>query len=171
MTSLAYRLSNVAADILERAEHVRAEMLIKDVVFVDHLEIEPEYRGRRITRWLLDDLMDALRLDERTTLVVMDPEPGGWGSGRLSPGADRDAARDRLLNALREQGIPALGRECARVRRRRVVAADARVRDRGGLRSRRCEQSIWRRLKSGVGVGRPPVLPGTRCDPLCTHRR
>jgi hypothetical protein len=69
------------------------------------LRLDPKWRGNRLTKVIIDDLLDVLRLDSCQTLVVMQPEPQLEEGGQMDPGADRDRAMRRLHAAYREAGF------------------------------------------------------------------
>lgn len=99
---LAYALGVVANEIVDDAH---AEEVIETALLIEHIEVQQSFRGRRITRKLVEEAMRALRLREESTVVVLLPEPGGFGVTRLKDGQDRDAALTKLERACQDMGF------------------------------------------------------------------
>lgn len=81
---------------LEEATHI---------VLLDHIEIDPRYRGNRLLGRFLNDLRMTMRLSESATLVAAIVEPLEVATGRLDPGPIRDRALARLQQAYADAGF------------------------------------------------------------------
>lgn len=81
------------------------EMWCDTVVILQLLELQPAYRGNRLTGAVVASLLDLFRLQLDSTVVVLKPEPQGAGGGPLPDGPVRDAAMRRLCSAYSGYGF------------------------------------------------------------------
>lgn len=93
-------LGAVAADIIE----THSGRIIEDVVLIEHLELDPGWRGHRLSGRIIQGLLDLLRFDPAITPVVLIPEPLTL-QGRLDPGPERDAALVKLWSGYQAAGF------------------------------------------------------------------
>jgi hypothetical protein len=59
----------------EIIEWLGDEYWIDTVLFVDRVGLHPEFRGRRRLRTIVERMIDLLRLDRDSTVIVTQPEP------------------------------------------------------------------------------------------------
>lgn len=79
-------------------------------LMVDKMWLQPDKRRQRLSRALLDELLDLLQLEPTETVVVLTPEPQVPGRGGPYPGGPvRDAAMTKLCDAYRESGLELWG--------------------------------------------------------------
>lgn len=94
-------LGSAAADIMSK----RSDLWIDAVLLIDRIFVEERYRGNRLTKTIIADVMSLFRLPEESTLVVLQPEPQGPDGGYMPDGVDRDGAMRKLCDAYRESGL------------------------------------------------------------------
>jgi hypothetical protein len=103
VSSDAEALGATASEII--AAH--PEQWIDTVVLVDRMWLEPQWRHRRLTGRILADLVDLLRLDHNSTVVVLQPEPQREEGGPYEYGPARDAAMAALRQGYTNSGLEA----------------------------------------------------------------
>lgn len=102
ISSDAAYIGYVAAQLLEDDAN---DSLIEDVVLIDRMWIEPEFRGRGLLGNLVDRLIVGLRLHVDGCFVVTEPEPQQRSGGPYPDGPTRDRAMAGLLRSLRSAGF------------------------------------------------------------------
>lgn len=91
-------------------ERISAEGFGRDVVFVERIVLDVDFRGYRLNGAILMDLVDLLCPHSTDPLVVLQPEPLGPGGLGYDRGAFRDRALERLRTTYRASGLlPAPG--------------------------------------------------------------
>lgn len=105
ISSDAEALGGIAAAIMRE----RPDLWIDSVLMVDRIYLEPAYRGNRLTGAIMTDLLDLLRLDVESTLVLLYPEPQRPEGGPMENGPDRDRALARMQTAYRASGFEPWG--------------------------------------------------------------
>lgn len=81
------------------------EYFIDTVLFVDRVGLHPEFRGRRRLRTIVERVIDLLRLDRESTVIVTQPEPQLEKGGPYPDGPLRDDALARLIAAHEATGF------------------------------------------------------------------
>lgn len=96
----AFTLALAAQEIIER------DMFYEEVLLIDRITLNKEWRGHKIMRHLVERVVGVLQCDPSLTIAVVYPEPLALdGSGRLEDGPDRDAGMTKLLAACRAGGF------------------------------------------------------------------
>ncbi|CAM3466722.1 N-acetyltransferase [Isoptericola cucumis] len=99
----AETLGATAAHIIR----VHPEQWIDTVVLVDRMHLDPQWRHQRLSGRILADLLDLLRLDRDSTVVVLQPEPQKATGGPYEDGPERDAALGSLQRGYASSGLEA----------------------------------------------------------------
>lgn len=94
-------LGSTAVEIIQE----NPDAWIDDVVLIDRMHLEPEWRGHRLSGAVIDELLALLRLDPESTVVVLQPEPQRPAGGPYRRGAQRDGAMAKLTSAYRKSGL------------------------------------------------------------------
>jgi hypothetical protein len=102
ISSDATYIGDVAAHLLEDDAN---DSLVEDVVLIDRMWIEPEFRGRGLLGDLVDRLIVGLRLHIDGCVVVTEPEPQQQSGGPYPDGPTRDRAMAGLCGSLRSAGF------------------------------------------------------------------
>jgi hypothetical protein len=97
----AETLGAAAAAIMDN----RPDAFVDTVLLIDRMHLDPDWRGRRLSGAIIDDLLSLLRLDPETTAVVLQPEPQRPEGGPMADGPERAAALARLQAAYRLSGL------------------------------------------------------------------
>lgn len=90
-----------------------SEPFVDDVLLIDRLSIEAEYRGRGLLGVLLTKLVDTFRLRVNGCVIVTEPEPQRPGGGPYPEDEVRDRALAGLTRSLRAAGFEHWGSERA----------------------------------------------------------
>lgn len=77
---------------------------ITNVVMVEMMRLDPEFRGHRWTSTILAELIEVLAVNPLTTLIVLQPEPQKESGGFMPDGPERDEAMARLRGSHDECG-------------------------------------------------------------------
>lgn len=96
-------IGRIAADALDAVRE--DDPFVDDVLLIDRLQIEPEYRGRGLLAGMVDKLIETLRLGVNGCVVVTEPEPQRPGGGPYPDGAVRDRALAGLTRSLSASGF------------------------------------------------------------------
>jgi hypothetical protein len=94
-------LGAAAAAIIE----ANPEQFIDNVLLIDRMHLDPQWRGNRLSGAIIADLLALLRLNPDSTVVVLQPEPQQPAGGPYDDGPERDAALSRLTAACRDSGL------------------------------------------------------------------
>lgn len=97
----AAQLGSAAAAI----QDAYPDNLVDAALLIDRMSLKPNWRGKRLSRVIIADLMALLRFDPESTVVVLQPEPQKPEGGPYDDGAERDEAMARLHAAYRESGL------------------------------------------------------------------
>ena len=92
----------VAGQLLDDEDN---DSFIEDVVLIDRISIEPEFRGHGLLRRLVESLVVGLRLHINGCYLITEPEPQQVQGGPYPEGATRDRAMSGLVDALRGAGF------------------------------------------------------------------
>ena len=103
-------ISSAAEPLGAVADEVRAELAedgigIAAVLLMDRMTLKPQWRGNRLTRRIVADLVALLRLPEDATLVLTMPEPQRTTGGPYPDGPERNEAQARLCAAVEKAGF------------------------------------------------------------------
>lgn len=75
-------------------------------ILINRMHLDEAWRGHRLSGIIIDRLLEVLQLDPQASVVVLQPEPLGEGSGSpFSKGPERDEALQRLQSAYRMAGL------------------------------------------------------------------
>jgi hypothetical protein len=104
--------STEIAPIADTAQRILTRRLAEGVwidtlLVVALLPLDERWRGLRLTKTIIGNLMNVLRLDPGATLVVLHPQPQRPGGGPMDEGPERDAAMLRLQHAYKMAGSSA----------------------------------------------------------------
>jgi hypothetical protein len=94
-----------AADEIRRSLDNYAEVTPTTVLLVDLIRIKPMWRGSRICGHIISQLLQVLRLDPESALVVLEPEPQFENGGRMRKGPRRTAALAHLRETYVDAGF------------------------------------------------------------------
>lgn len=84
---------------------VHPDAFVDNVLLIDRMYLEPQWRGIRLSGAIITDLLALLRLDADSTVVVLQPEPQKPEGGPYDDGSERDHALARLMAAYRASGL------------------------------------------------------------------
>jgi len=97
----AEQLGSAAADIID----TYPENFVDAALLVDRMHLDPKWRGRRLSGLIIINLMELLRLDPGSTVVVLQPEPQSPQGGPYDDGPERDEAMVHLHAGYRASGL------------------------------------------------------------------
>ena len=69
------------------------------------MHLDPKWQGNRLSGPIITDLLVLLRLDAKSTVVVLQPEPQKPEGGPYDDGSERDQALARLTAAHQASGF------------------------------------------------------------------
>lgn len=100
----AATLGAAASEIIEWLEE-NGDVWIDTILFIDRVKLKKQYRGHRLVRTIIERLIDFLRLNRDSTLVVLQPEPQQEQGGPYPVSPVRDAALAKLRAAHDATGL------------------------------------------------------------------
>lgn len=107
----ADQIDDDATTLAWNAEEIREWLLVEHdipvetIVTIDMIRLEPAFRGHRLTAQVMGEVLDVLRLDPRTTLIVAIPYPQQEDGGPMPTGRASSAAFKRLKAAYTASGF------------------------------------------------------------------
>lgn len=78
---------------------------VENALLIDRMYLEPKWQGHRLSNSIINDLLELLRFDPDSTVVVLQPEPQRSEGGPYRESRERKRAMSKLQSAYRESGL------------------------------------------------------------------